>query len=393
MLQGIVLVCNPEFGIEEVIFNGFTEENFQQQATHIKDLFDPDETVKVDNFLQQLISDSVIFNTELTVRFSEEFKPLKFSGSKFNGSYFLFGLEASNDFHFLYEELMRINNDQSNYIRKILKEQFMTETKGDTDAETFEELSKLNNELANLQRELAKKNSELENLNNLKNRFLGMAAHDLRNPLGAIYNFIELIEDDDDNKLSAQHKYYLKTIQKITMSMADMVNDLLDYSVIESGYINLNFESVNCNELVSKCIELLKPFADKKNITIDIEHQSSEPMIKVDESKIAQVLGNLISNAIKYSESDSRISVFIKDNKEWIEIMVKDEGQGLSEEECASLFRAFQKTSVRTTGGESSTGLGLFISKRIVEAHQGKIWAHSQKGVGSEFSFSIPRNY
>ena len=390
MLQGIVILCNDQFEIKDVFFNGFSNCKCEFRS-QFSDLFDPEEMVKVDHFKDQLITNSVIFNIELTLECSNQFKPLKFSGSKYDQNFFIFGLETNNDVPFLYEELMRINNEQSNYIRDILKEQFMKEEAHDqSDVKTFEELTKLNNELANLQRELSKKNIELENLNNLKNRFLGMAAHDLRNPLGLMYSYAGLIEDKSD-RLSSDQKEYLDIVKKMSMSMIQLVNELLDYSVIESGHINLSIEGYNVVELIANSVNLYQRFADKKSIQID--YVSSHPVLiaEIDKSKIEQVVSNLLTNAIKYSEKNTKVRVYISDKSDKIRFAVEDEGQGMTEKECLTLFRPFQKTSAVATGGESSTGLGLFISKRIIEAHQGHIWVNSEKGKGSIFYLEFPK--
>jgi signal transduction histidine kinase len=266
----------------------------------------------------------------------------------------------------------------------------MKKASDQSDLEALEELTKLNNELANLQRELSKKNIELENSNNLKNRFLGMAAHDLRNPLGYIHNYIELIEDESD-RLSPKQKEYLNIVKKTSMSMVQIVNGLLDYSVIESGYINLQTNSYNIVELVADSVNLHEQFAKKKSIHID--YFSSHPILiaEIDKGKIEQVLSNLLSNAIKYSWQNTNVRVYISDKSDKIQYSVEDEGQGMSEKECSILFRPFQKTSAIATGGESSTGLGLFISKKIIEAHNGRIWVNSTKGKGSVFYCELPK--
>jgi signal transduction histidine kinase len=271
-----------------------------------------------------------------------------------------------------------------------LKDQFIRNKTDTSDQEAFVELTKVNNELANLQRELSKKNVELRKLMDIKNHFLGMAAHDLRNPLGHIYNYADLIENETKN-LTLKQLNFLHIIKSVSQSMADMVNEMLDYSVIESGHINLKIDTFDLVEILVSTIELHKRLAEKK--MIDIKHFSTLPTqeINIDRGKIEQVMSNLITNAIKYSNPNSSIKIYITDKKDSVEVEVKDEGQGMTVEETETLFRPFQTTSAVTTAGETSTGLGLFISKRIIEAHQGTIWVNSKKNVGSEFYFTLPK--
>jgi len=390
MLKGIVFTCSKEFIIDEFVYNNLKKTNRLEVGSGLSDICDAQEAEKVIEFENQLNREGAAFNWEINVLFDDIIKPLRFSGSRINGRFFVFALESNNDMPFLYEELMRINNDQSNYIRKIIKDRFLTSTRSNNDDETLAEFSKLNNELANLQRELAKKNAELIKLNELKNRFLGMAAHDLRNPLGHVYNYAELIEDEIDN-LSESQQLFLSVIKSRSMFMVNLVNELLDFSVIESGKVSLNLKQTNLIELLKTNIYLSKKPAGKKSIFIYFSSTISSLPIFIDEEKISQVISNLISNAIKYSEQKTTISISVEENEGEAVVTVKDQGIGIQPNELTELFKPFQTTSNRSTGGEKSTGLGLFISKRIVESHHGKLWAESKPGIGSTFYFSISK--
>jgi signal transduction histidine kinase len=258
-----------------------------------------------------------------------------------------------------------------------------------TDGIIFDELSRLNNELVGMQRELTKKNLELEELDKLKNQFIGMAAHDLRNPLGNIINFTQFLKDEGTS-FSQDQVELLEHIKSQSSFLLDLVNDLLDVTSIESGSINLSLEPVDIALLASQVIHLNKTLAEKKEMKIKLDSQIQSTLLTADKGKIEQVITNLLSNAIKYSEKGTSITVkLIKKNNEII-ISVNDQGQGIPEDELNLLFKPFQKTSAKSTSGEKSTGLGLFIVKRIVEAHKGKIWAESKAGVGSTFYVSLP---
>ncbi|MBK7866950.1 MAG: HAMP domain-containing histidine kinase [Ignavibacteriales bacterium] len=162
--------------------------------------------------------------------------------------------------------MMSINNDQTNLLRQVFKNQSVPEEKKERAIETilYEELSRVNNELVNMQRELAKKNNELIGLNKVKNQFLGMAAHDLRNPLGVIMNLSEIILDEED-QLSEESISFLKKIDYLANFMLNMVTELLDISSIEAGSMTLNKTNFDIVTLIRDSVSLNKPLADKKS--------------------------------------------------------------------------------------------------------------------------------
>ena len=384
------MVCSKDFKIHDVVYNSFKNTSWHENNLHIADLCNSEEANKVAEFTKTLKEKGATFNWEINVAFNDHLKLLQFSGSRFNEDYFIFALETTEDVPFLYEELMRINNEQANYIRKILKERFLEADTPKEDKSTYEDLSKLNNELANLQRELSKKNAELTRLNEIKNHFLGMAAHDLRNPLGNIYNFADLLEGKSENFTEKQVKF-VRHIKTQSLYMANLVNDLLDFSAIETGKINLNLQFVNLIDLIDRTLVLTTSLADKKNIRIDFDVNMPPIELSIDVDKIEQVINNLLTNAIKYSYPETQITIRIEDSKDHVTVHVIDQGQGIDNDEVSALFRPFQRTSNQGTAGERSTGLGLFICKKIIEAHQGEIKVRSQKNVGSEFYFSLPK--
>jgi len=256
------------------------------------------------------------------------------------------------------------------------------------DEDVLNELSQVNNQLANVQRELSKKNVELNKLNQLKNHFLGMAAHDLRNPLGHIYNYAELVENDSDN-LTDMQLQFIGVIKSQSLFMLNLVEELLDVSSIESGEVVLDLQGVNIVEFIRTNIHMNKHLANKKSIKINFNPSGREIFIKIDQKKIDQVLNNLLTNAIKYSEQNTEINVEVKDIDSLVQICIRDQGLGIPDDEINNIFKPFNTTSNVSTGGEQSTGLGLFISKRIIESHKGKIWVKSEVGKGSEFYFTL----
>ena len=254
------------------------------------------------------------------------------------------------------------------------------------------ELEQVNRELVMTQRELEQKNIELARLNEQKNYFLGMAAHDLRNPMGAIYNSSDLLIEEDLGPLNDEQKEMIAAVKNASEFMLNLVNDFLDIAHIESGKLTLKKEDVDIFSLIKTNVQFNQNFAVKKQISLDFQYTDIEslPMISLDGSKIQQVMNNLISNAIKYTHSGGAIQVILEKKDDQIHIAVRDNGQGIPEDEIQNLFAPFQRTSVESTAGEKSTGLGLAIAKKIVNAHNGEIWVKSQVGEGTTFHISLP---
>lgn len=254
----------------------------------------------------------------------------------------------------------------------------------------LEEFSSLNNELINLQRELSKKNRELTELNTIKNQFIGMVAHDLRNPISVINSCLEVLEDEK-YLYDEEQRLFLEHIKNLSKFMFSLVNDLLTISNIEAGSINIQKSEIEMVDFLKSTIQLNRLLAERKNITITFQSNIGICNFCIDKNKIEQVLNNLISNAAKYSFPNTKIFVSLSRAENELIIKVKDEGQGIPEDEIVKLFKPFQRTSVKATNDEESTGLGLFIVKKIVEAHGGKIWCESKVGVGATFTFTIPK--
>lgn len=249
----------------------------------------------------------------------------------------------------------------------------------------------LNSELNNLTRELQKKNSQLKKLNEQKNEFIGMAAHDLRNPISIIMGYSEFILEEAGDRLTAHNRKFMHIILNSSEYMLNMLNDLLDIARIESGKLNLNLQDIDPGKLISKNVSLNRVIAGKKDIKINIEIFENLPLIKADPDKMEQVMNNLVSNAIKYSTPGTTITISAFGSNQGITVAVKDQGLGIAENEIDKLFKPFSKLSGKSTGGEKSTGLGLSITKKIIMGHGGKIWVESQLGRGSTFCFSLPK--
>jgi len=231
---------------------------------------------------------------------------------------------------------------------------------------------------------------QLVELNDLKNKFLGIAAHDLRNPIGVLMGYTDIILHGMLGEITEEQKGMLLKISRAAKHMLSLVNDLLDVSAIESGKLELEPRELDLEEFLRESYEANRLLAMDKNIALELDKEPGLPRVIIDPDRVSQILNNLVTNAIKFSFPGSSIIIRAGKVEKEIQISVEDHGQGIPEDEVGKLFTAFQKTSVKPTGGEKSTGLGLAICKRMVEAHGGRIWFQSTFGKGSTFSFSIP---
>jgi signal transduction histidine kinase len=241
--------------------------------------------------------------------------------------------------------------------------------------------------------EIKQQANRLALLNEQKNKFLGIAAHDLRNPLASIRGFSELILGDTSRPLSRHQREFVGFIRSLSNEMLQLVNDLLDVSAIESGKVDLNLKCGSLCKTIRDWVRINRIVARKKNITIE-DDLTNLPDCLFDPNRISQVVDNLLSNAIKFSYPGSKIFVSLRRrdsrNGRAAVISVRDEGPGISAEDQAKLFGEFQKLSARPTAGEKSIGLGLSIVKKIVEAHNGTITVDSTPGCGATFHVVLP---
>jgi signal transduction histidine kinase len=234
-------------------------------------------------------------------------------------------------------------------------------------------------------------NSTLETLNSEKNKIIGIAAHDLRNPIWGIQAFSEILLTEKKEFLQANIAEDIKIINELSLNTSQILENLLDVHKIESGRVELKTKEVDYIEFIKKQIEFNKVLASNKNIHIIFETTDDNISGEYDIIHLTQAFDNLISNAIKYSHPNSKILVKVSCKKnQHILTEVIDEGEGISEEYQKKLFNYFQKADSKPTAGEKSTGLGLAIAKHMIKIHGGEIGFRSNKGKGSNFYFTLP---
>jgi two-component system sensor histidine kinase/response regulator len=240
------------------------------------------------------------------------------------------------------------------------------------------------------QKIIERKNLELEQANLEKNELLGIAAHDLKNPINNISMLAKImLEDDSVNK--AEVKEFSNDILNISKKMNELIRNLLDINAIEQGKVKITIESVFLDIICTGMINVFNEAAKQKNIIINYENTSEKSLIISDYNATVQIFDNLISNAIKFSDFNKEIFVQVFDEDDNVKLSIKDQGPGFSEADKVRLWGKFSRLSAQPTNNENSTGLGLSIVKKYVEMCNGSIELNSEKGKGAEFNISFKK--
>lgn len=389
--KGIAVLCDAQGAVRTVLRDdlGLTERI--PPGTDIFRIADSSSEEKARQFLSALQQRQAAFDWEIVVPYEGALRLMHFVGGQAEGGFLIVAASTRNGLARINEDLMQINNEQMNNLRAVTKELAVAARgRADRDATLFNELSRVNNELANLQREMTKQNIELEKLNRQKNELLGMAAHDLRNPLGVILTYSEFLESEATEALTEEQRDFVTTIKEMSEFMLRMINDLLDVTTIEAGRLRLDLRPADLVRLIRRNVALNRVLAAKKEIEVSFTPFAATLVFPFDAAKIEQVMNNLIGNAVKFSHRGTRVQIRLTYEDDIARVEVEDQGQGIPEGEMHKLFKPFGTASVRGTAGEQSTGLGLAIVRKIVEGHGGRIWVESEVGKGSTFYFTLP---
>ncbi len=242
-------------------------------------------------------------------------------------------------------------------------------------------------ELEQQRNELRNKNNELTNLNQEKDDLINVVSHDLRSPLNQIKGLAQLTLMEITNERVVD---YTGKMIEAADRLNNMISRILDISAIEAQKIELKPERVDVVSLVRQVVDSFSQTAKKKQIELVANSNVTEGNIRIDKNYFIQILENLMSNAIKFSNLNGNVEVSINYGKELVTIEVKDQGPGISEADQKILFNKFQRLSAKPTAGEKSTGLGLAIVKRYVDAMEGKLWCESEQGKGASFILEFP---
>ncbi len=236
--------------------------------------------------------------------------------------------------------------------------------------------------------EVAKQNEELVNLNKEKDMLVNVVAHDLRTPLSHIRLLIQLI-DVTSLHLTDDQKSYLTEIDNSADRLKQMIGRILNIHALETNRVKLMNQVIDLVALVNYVVRCFRLTAEEKEIEMVSTSQSGDHFVEVDKNYMIQVLENLVSNAIKFSERGSKVALHVKSQDDRTYVIVEDQGPGISEEDQKKLFGRFQKLSAQPTEGEASIGLGLSIVKKYIESMNGEIHCESELGIGTKFIISF----
>lgn len=403
--RGVALLCSREGLILDVIRDdvGLSATHGDLSTLRFEDLFEPSSRNKAAALFEHIFREGAVFNWELNVQLGEAIDSLFFAGGLAFHQVLLLGSKSSEEVLSFYNEFLNLTQDQIHALRSLLSstpEPHWPKRQG----AFIEELSRLNNELVNVHRELHKKNAELMRVNEQKNLFLGMAAHDLRNPLGVIRAYSDFLREDLEGKVAPEVMVVLKAMSSSSSFMLNLVDELLDLSQIESGKLELRRQPTDLPSLVKASVTLNQVLARGKNVELVMVAEEAEessqmpPKIMLDPVKLAQVLNNLLTNAVKQSPRGATVWTRVWREGNNAHISISDQGPGVPSSLREAIFQPFFKASLHPDQAQGhdrgemgqSAGLGLMIVRRIVEGHGGRIWVEDAPGAGAAFHVSLP---
>ena len=254
------------------------------------------------------------------------------------------------------------------------------------------ELRLLRNQLLNHNAQLAMANAELRHIDEVKSTFISVAAHELQTPLSSINGFIEMLLDEVYGPVNDEQKEALDIVQRSATRLINIIKNLLDVTRIEAGRIELALRPTDLAELIELIVAEFRPQLESKQQNLTLDFQPDLPFVLCDHTRTIQIVGNLLSNAIKYTPSKGSIKLVAKlaEAEGFLEITVIDNGVGISQEDQTMLFKRFFRAESANVTGENGTGLGLYITRSLVELHGGQIWAESELWRGSKFHVTFP---
>jgi signal transduction histidine kinase len=251
------------------------------------------------------------------------------------------------------------------------------------------EKARLVSDLEQSREEIKHQNEALQRLDELKNTFIAIAAHDLSSPLSYILTSIDLITGPEAALYRDHQKTFLEGIQRQVRHMVHLVDDLLDLGEIQSGRFKLHLQTTRLSEILGDAVRVQAQLAASKGTQIELVMED-DGIVLIDPSRMRQLLYNLLSNAVKYSPPTRQVQMMVQRQPSAWRVAIIDQGPGIRAEDRLRLFQPYQRLSAKPTAGEKSTGLGLAICRSIIEAHSGSIGVDSAPGKGASFWFTLP---
>lgn len=265
--------------------------------------------------------------------------------------------------------------------------------------ERTEELKLANEELSSNKQELELANIELQGANRMKSQFLANVSHELRTPLNSIIGFSELLQEKAFGELNERQMQYVEFIHGSGGHLLQLINNILDLSRIEAGRVELQPEEFSIMEILSEILGIVKPMAHSLDVTIETKTVPASPKLRADKAKFKQIMLNLLTNAVKFNNEGGKVYIDwdIADEpagmkiERFIVFKVRDTGIGIKDEDKDKMFKEFEQIDSSITREHGGAGLGLVLTKRLVELHRGDIWFESTEGEGTTFFLKLPQ--
>ena len=256
--------------------------------------------------------------------------------------------------------------------------------------ETFASQSALAIHNARLFQELALKTHELEIASRHKSEFLASMSHELRTPLNAVIGFSEVLLDRLFGEVNDKQVEYLEDIRDSGRHLLELLNEILDLSKVEAGRMELELGDASLREALEHGVAMVRERASRQGLSLDVAVDPGVDVVVADPLRLKQVILNLLTNAVKFTPSGGRVEARARRVGGEVQVSVEDSGIGIAEDQLERIFESFQQGPRSVSGAAEGTGLGLTLSKRIVELHGGRLWVESRLGHGSTFTFAIP---
>jgi signal transduction histidine kinase len=244
--------------------------------------------------------------------------------------------------------------------------------------------------LLEIQNHIKRENIELKKQDTLKTTFFNISSHELKTPLTSIKGYTQMLIKEQFGTINEQQKKVLEVLKRNTDHLDHLINNCLSLVQLQAGTMKVMVEKIPIKSLIENTMDIMYPLADSKKIRMNVQLADGLPSLSIDVDKIKQVLINIIGNAIKFSPKGTSININVKKKNDYILFEIQDFGFGIPANEHKKIFDMFFRSESIRNKNIKGTGLGLPISKAIIEAHGGRIWVDSKIDKGSTFSFTLP---
>ena len=392
--QAVALLCDPEGIVERLLVDEIGASLFVGPGRCFLDAVDISSKDEVRNLLSTVLRECAVLDREIRLRVSDAGPAviLHVAGLVMPGNRVLVvGARSFSAAASLLSDLLPNNPPTVDAVAASFRAWSQSSIGRPTqERELYDELSRINNELINARRELTKRNAELARVDAEKNQFIGMVAHDLRNPLTVIQTYGEFLSELQGKVIGPRELQFIKAIDRSSEFILGLINDLLDISKIEAGQLVLNKRPVDLDALIEHNLSLNRVLAERRQIRLDYNSMAKFPNVLLDARKIDQVLNNLIDNAVKVSAPQGTVAVQLSREDNSALLRVSDQGPGIPADELQVIFQPFRQGHLGTTKEGKSAGLGLAIANSIVRGHGGRLWVESMPPNGASFFVLLP---